>query len=742
MKVLPFPAFVGLEELKEALLYLAIDNNIGGLLIFGPKGTGKSSIVRAFADVLPSIKVVKGCPFNDDPDDPSNLCYICKENLKKYGKLDVEVRKMKVVTLPIGATEDMVLGTINIERSLKKGRTVFEPGILARANRNILYIDEVNLLPDHIVDSILDAAASGWNIVEREGISLMHPSKFILIGTMNPEEGELRPQLLDRFAISVKVTTISDPELRKEIIKRNLEFESNSKVFYEKWQYKIAEVRERIKKAKEVLKEVTIDEEALRLISGVCSKLEVDGYRPDIVAAKIAKARAALYNRKKVSYEDILVGLKLALGHRTRAGGLKPPATLSEIQSALSSSLKVVSEKVERREKKKTKRKRESPGMISYKNIFSFNNLLKRGLTFKKGSRKISNKKYAWLSMIFIFVSFFALLMIDIRMALLALAIYLLLSMLLNRRGIYGAGYVLKASNKGMLVSFDDAISPGSEMLPIIERGFKILPEKFKAPFLIEMAISAKSKKARNIGRERLKALGKAVDYKVPKNKSIKDIAWAPSLRRSLLKGKKELSLEDLRENIRIGRGRISLIVVLDSSASMIYSIREVRLAIEAIKKKALRFRDRVSLIVCKGFGAAIAQYPTTSFPLFLQKLNKVGLSDYTPLPVGMYEAYELALIERRRGFVPVIIIISDGNVNVMLNRPLPQHVRVFHLDRSFSDTLSVAKLIAKAKIDTVIINTKHMENVYQSLGDIVTGTDLMINVAKVTKGLYVAIRG
>ncbi|RLE62726.1 MAG: magnesium chelatase [Thermoprotei archaeon] len=315
---------------------IAVDPSIGGLLVIGPKGTGKTSIVRAFSRLLPEIEVVDGCPFNDDPSKPDELCYNCKKILKNKGSLPTKKIRMKVVELPIGATEDMVLGTINVERTLREGRIVFEPGILAKANRNILYIDEVNLLPDHIVDSILDAAASGINIVEREGISLKHPARFILIGTMNPEEGELRPQLLDRFSIGVRVETIKDPDLRQEIIIRNIDFERQPEAFYEKWRKKEEELRSKIIKARQKLNNVKVSLELVNLVARVCSSLEVDGYRPDIVTIKIARALAALSDRSEVTLDDVKIGLQLTLLHRSRAGGLKPPPKYSEIEKAIS----------------------------------------------------------------------------------------------------------------------------------------------------------------------------------------------------------------------------------------------------------------------------------------------------------------------------------------------------------------------------------------------------------------------
>ncbi len=355
MKVLPFAAFVGLDELKEALLCLAVNPNIGGLLIIGPKGTGKSSIVRAFAELLPEIEVSKNCPFNCNPYDPEEMCDICREKYYDNGKLEIVKKKMRVVELPVGATEDMVLGTINIERTLKEGKVVFEVGLLGKANRQILYIDEVNLLPDHIADSILDAAASGWHTVEREGVSLRHPARFILIGTMNPEEGELRPQLLDRFAISVKLSTLRDPELRALIVKRNLEFEENPEEFKLKWKAAQREVIEKLRKAKEIIKEVRVSDHLIKSAAKVCAKLEVDGYRPDIVAIKMAKALAALDSRIEVTEEDVYKGLKYALAHRTRAEGLKPPVTSEELNAVFTGEVKRKFAKTTSRSREKKK---------------------------------------------------------------------------------------------------------------------------------------------------------------------------------------------------------------------------------------------------------------------------------------------------------------------------------------------------------------------------------------------------
>ncbi len=248
-------------------------------------------------------------------------------------------RKMRVVTLPIGSTEDRVIGSLDIERAIKEGVRSIQPGVLAEANQNILYIDEVNLLPDHIIDDILDAAASGWNVVEREAVSMTHPSKFILIGTMNPEEGELRPQLLDRFALHVDVVGIFDQKQRVEIVEKNLQFGEDPENFSKKYREQQEELSKRIIKARELLPKVTLSSKLLQGIAQAMIQLQVDGHRPDIVTAASAKALAAFNGRTEVLPQDVLTVAEMAQGHRTRRGGAEEPATSEEIKSAFTKVL-------------------------------------------------------------------------------------------------------------------------------------------------------------------------------------------------------------------------------------------------------------------------------------------------------------------------------------------------------------------------------------------------------------------
>ncbi|MEW6171510.1 MAG: AAA family ATPase [Bacillota bacterium] len=317
-QIYPFTALVGQEEMKKALILNAVNPRLGGVLIRGEKGTAKSTAVRGLAELLPEIRVVAGCPFGCDPDDVTVMCAGCRCRREAGEELPVATRKMRVVDLPVSATEDRVVGTLDIEHALKKGEKRFEPGVLAGANRGILYVDEVNLLDDHVVDVLLDAAAMGVNTVEREGVSFSHPASFILVGTMNPEEGELRPQLLDRFGLCVNITGVTDPAPRAEIVKRRLAFEEDPAGFAAAWAPQQQELREQIVAAQALIPRVTVTDEILLLIARTAIEMGVDGHRADLVMMKAAKTNAALAGRTEVTEEDVRETAHLALAHRMR----------------------------------------------------------------------------------------------------------------------------------------------------------------------------------------------------------------------------------------------------------------------------------------------------------------------------------------------------------------------------------------------------------------------------------------
>lgn len=314
----PFTAIVGQEEMKKALILNAINPTIGGVLIRGQKGTAKTTAVRGLVSLLPDIEVVKDCKFNCNPHRPEEMCKGCKERILRGENLPVVKRPMRMVELPLGATEDRVVGTIDIEKAIRKGNKVFEPGILAEAHRGILYIDEVNLLDDHLVDILLDSAAMGVNVVEREGISFIHPARFILIGTMNPEEGELRPQLLDRFGLCVEVRDIEHIEERAEITKRLEEFERYPHIFEDTWNKHQERLREHIIRAKEIFPRVIYTDHILNLIAQITVDTRVDGHRADLFMLKVARTISAYHQRDIVTESDVIEAAGLVLTHRIR----------------------------------------------------------------------------------------------------------------------------------------------------------------------------------------------------------------------------------------------------------------------------------------------------------------------------------------------------------------------------------------------------------------------------------------
>nr|WP_287848872.1 putative cobaltochelatase [Methanothrix sp.] len=328
-RTIPFTSIVGQDDMRFALILNAINPRIGGVLIRGDKGTAKSTAVRSLADLLETIQVASDCPFNCNPENPEDMCDLCYQKSQSNQITAVE-KKTPVVDLPLGATEDRVVGSLNVERAIKEGIKALEPGILAAANRGILYIDEVNLLDDHVADVLLDAAAMGVNIVEREGVSVAHPSKFILVGTMNPEEGEIRPQLLDRFGLQVSVAGIEDVEQRMQIAKIAEAFDLDPEGFAKEWQQEQVDMKQKISRARQLLSQVSMSDDFLRLIASTCIDLGVKTHRAEIVITRTAKTIAAFDGRTEVNQEDVKKAMELALAHRMRSRPFEPPTLNKE----------------------------------------------------------------------------------------------------------------------------------------------------------------------------------------------------------------------------------------------------------------------------------------------------------------------------------------------------------------------------------------------------------------------------
>lgn len=314
----PFAAIVGQEDLKRALLLNVVDPGIGGVLVRGEKGTAKSTAVRAMIQILPSAECVRGCPFHCDPAHPENMCPDCEARYGRGERLETETVSMNVIELPLSATEDRVAGTLDLEHVLRTGQKKFEPGVLAQANRNLLYVDEVNLLDDHIVDLLLDSAAMGVNYVEREGVSFSHPSRFILVGSMNPEEGDLRPQLLDRFGLCVDIIGERNTSYRADVVMRRLEFDSDPVGFTQSYEAETDALRESVKRARSEVQNIKPDRDMVMAVSEIAIHFEMEGHRADITMIRAARANAALEGRTSISKDDIEKVAPMVLGHRIR----------------------------------------------------------------------------------------------------------------------------------------------------------------------------------------------------------------------------------------------------------------------------------------------------------------------------------------------------------------------------------------------------------------------------------------
>ena len=757
--VFPFSAIVGLDRLKLAILINTINPKIGGLLIRGPKGSGKSTIVRSLADILPNIEIVRNCSFNCNPHDPSNMCSKCSERFRKGLNLPVEEREMVVVDLPLGATEDRVVGSLDVEKAIKHGIEALEPGVLAEANQNILYVDEVNLLSDHIADDLLDSAATGWNIVEREGISVSHPSRFIFVGTMNPEEGELRPQLLDRFSLSVTVERIMSVKDRIEVVKGNLEFEADPEKFYEKCRPLQEELRNRIAQARKALKDVTIPENLFEAICETCSVLKVDGLRPDIVIAKAASTLAAFENRKEVKLDDVLVAAEFALSHRTREGGFLEPASPQEIAEAFKVTVKKVFqfEKTgETTEKEKKKRK-----FLKGKAVFwARKNADKKDK--KKSEKDTFFKKLRRRQFELMF--------------------------LLNRLTggvLFGFGKKLKktpenapgtdglrvGSNKlhgetweekvkkkkgklkGIPTVSDAAKSSG------VSQGFRIfsgLEKRIVSPskFFLKMGKIKTRKRGVYAGKhaQSITTLhkGKPYGWKFPHGKPV-DIHLPATIREASRKQRSRekpletalnIHIEDVREKLRSYKVPITMMFVIDLSGSMLLNLDAVKEALLRLHSDAYRCRDRVGIVALKDLGAVVVQHPITNLRVVANKLANLRVSGFTPLAAGMLKAREVLKEAKRRdpSTLPVMVIITDGSANVPLKRSLEtgeirqiEEVRIVvreYEDIAVKDVISVSKIIRREGIHTIVVNTNpHMWG-RETYGLIVTEV-----LASITKG-------
>jgi Mg-chelatase subunit ChlD len=625
-------------------------------------------------------------------------------------------------------------------------------------------VDEVNLLPDHISDDLLDAAATGWNIVEREGISVSHPSRFIFIGTMNPEEGELRPQLLDRFPLSVMVERIDSVKDRIEIVKRNMEFEANPEKFYEKYTPSQKELRDRIVKARNVLKEVVIPESLFEGISQACLDLKVDGLRPDIVIAKAASALAAFENRKEVTLNDVLVAAEFALSHRTREGGFLEPATPQEITEVFTATVKKV--KYVEKTGETTEEQVKKSKFLKGRSVF----WVKKDATekeeenMKKQSRK--NKfQSKWSEFLFRFTSLF--------------------------RGVFFAiGKRLKKGSKKMPVT--DGFQVGSNYLqgdtykesieekkgeltgiptvnnaigqPKVTEGLPFIGS-LKTKITSSSKFSLKMEKIKSKGRSAYAGRraqmvttlhrGKPYGWQFPHGKpmdvhlpaTIREAARRQKHREKSSETSLKINLEDVREKLRLYKAPLTMVFLVDLSGSMLLNLDAVKEALLNLHRDAYRYRDRVGIVALKDTGAIVVQHPITNLRVVANKLLNLRVSGFTPLAAGMMKAWAVLKEAKRRdpSTVPVMVIITDGSANVPLQRSLEtgeirqiDEVRIIvreYEDVAVKDVMSVSKMIKREGIHTIVINTNPHLYGRETYGFLVTKS-----LASTTNGSHHAI--
>jgi Mg-chelatase subunit ChlI/Mg-chelatase subunit ChlD len=751
--VFPFSAIVTLDKLKLAILINAINPKIGGLLIRGPKGSGKTTVVRGLIDILPKIEVVEGCPFNCNPHDPSNMCPKCSERYMRGEKLPVKEMEMTIVNLPLGATEDRVVGSLDVEKAIKLGVEALQPGILAEANQNILYVDEINLLPDHIADDLLDAAATGWNVVEREGISVSHPSRFIFIGTMNPEEGELRPQLLDRFPLSIGVEKISSVKDRMEIVRRNVEFENDPEKFREKYRAMQEELKNKIIQARNVLPKVQMPEKLLEAVCKACLDLKVDGVRPDIVISKAACTLAAFEGRTEVTPDDILVASELSLSHRTREGGFLDPAPPEEIKKILKTAIKEAGYK-EKTKSTKSGEEAKGRGIFWYRGKESSKkeDFLRKHERLRDALSKISQ--------------FFAALNRMLGMVSFGFAKRL-------EKAMKGAPFVrgvlrgVKVTSneppekKGIGLSKDEGIPSvnRASKSPEWERGFSVLTKikgSVRMPFKFFFSVEKSStKRHSSYAGKRAKTVttlhrGRPFGWRAPRDKP-SDIHLPATIRVAARRQRNrekssemalKICLEDVREKVRLYKAPMTIVLVIDLSGSMLFSIEAVKEALLKLHRDAYRYRDRVGIVALKETGAVVVQHPITNLRVVAKRLLELRISGGTPLATGMLKALEVLKEAKRRdsSTIPVMVIITDGSANVPLSRSLEtSEIRSFDVvsfatrrygDLAVRDVLSVSKMIRKEGFYTVVVNTNPHFFGRETYGFAVTEL-----IASITKG-------
>lgn len=642
--VYPFTAIVGQSKMKQGLIFNAINPAIGGILIRGEKGTAKSTAVRALAAVLPNIDVVKGCAFNCNVKNKNSLCETCKNSLEKNKEIEISSIKVPVVELPVSATEDKVVGTLDFEYAIKNGEYKFEPGILAKANHGIIYVDEVNLLDDHIVDILLDASAMGRNIVERENISYYHLAEFILIGTMNPEEGELRPQLLDRFGLCVEIEGVDNPRERVEIIKRRNEFDDNPLEFIRKWALEEISLGKKIIAARNILPSITVSDGIIKLISKLCIEAFVSGHRADIVMERAARTAAAWHGRNEVIEEDVYEVAELVLLHRrgnddSSRQDKKEQEKNKDQQENNKDDDKSDEEDKDKEHKHENKEKshlgQSSQGQNSIENSEDNNEEVTQNNSEEnqgdENSEATGTKEFVFS---------------------------------------IGEPFNVKKiiNNKDRLLRKGSGKRSNTKTKSKAGRYIRSTMNRENDDLALDATLRA------------------AAPYQICRNRN--DVAIA-------------IESSDIRCKVREKRIGNFLLFVVDGSGSMGAQKRmvETKGAILSLLIDAYQKRDKVGMIAFKGKEAEVILPPTNSIELAHKLLEEMPTGGKTPLPLALDKAYMLCKAQLRKdiNMSPLVIIISDGKANVSIGE-----------DKPLSEVDKLAELISEdIRIKSLVIDVE-----------------------------------
>ncbi|MHA1486743.1 MAG: ATP-binding protein [Promethearchaeota archaeon] len=634
----PFVAILGQDRMKLGLILNVIDPQIGGVLLTGQQGTGKSTGVRSLVEVMPNIEVVKNCQFSCDPNSHiDDLCAECRKK-KKEENLEIETKEMRLVNLPLGVTEDMVTGSLSIDKVLTEGIRSLHPGLLAKSNRGILYIDEINLLQDHIVDTLLDASASGVNIIEREGISVMHPSRFVLVGSMNPEEGDLRPQIADRLGLEVKIKAPRDAKLRAEITKRVIDFDDNPKAFIKNYEQEQEKLKNKIVKAREIIKDVKIPASVYEFVSRLVNELDIFSQRADITFIRCARAHAAFNGRTEVA---------LVFEHRIKS--LHYEMTPEEVKAKIVEVYGKIQKAYE--DPKIYQPNKDTEGPLKHDDTPQ-KEFKRQSVDPKKvdipetKEQKLPPPKYP-----------------DNK----------------KRSPSPSGGWKVKdipESDEREFKFFEN----GVDSLPLI---YQMETKMTSVLDTIRKDRKVSDYGGRGIGR-RIKIAssqkGRYVSYRRPINRP-KTIALDATIRNYLkntiynqtdIEFPIKFDKYDLMDKIYEYRAPLVLFFVLDSSASMYYVIKQMTDVILSLQREGYRKRDKLSLIIFRAKEAIVLQKPTVYFKSAVNKLKKVKGKSYTPMAAALTKCIKLIDAEKlkNRNIIPVVFVCSDLGANISFKYP------------------------------------------------------------------------